>query len=134
MEEIKTAEEIEGTELQVGYCEVCGQAKQFQTTGGVEQSQLDEWATDECTCTAASERRLIKKRQERAVENIEKLFGEKFPETAEVLKTALPFIIKDQIESITIKTGYDIDAKISVTAKGKVKVEKKIKNNISLSE
>lgn len=34
MEEIRTAEEIEGTELQVGYCEVCGQAKQFQTTGG----------------------------------------------------------------------------------------------------
>lgn len=25
---------IEGTELQVGYCEDCGQAKQFQTSGG----------------------------------------------------------------------------------------------------
>lgn len=134
MEEIRTTEEIEGTELQVGYCEDCGQARQFQTSGGVEQSQLDEWATEECTCSAASERRLIKKRQERATENIEKLFGEKFSETVEVLKTALPFLIKDQIESITIKTGYDIDAKMSVTAKGKVKVEKKIKNNISLSE
>ena len=125
---------IEGAELQVGYCNDCGQARQFQTSGRVEQSQLDEWATEECTCAAASERRMIKKRQERANDNIDKLFGEKFPETAAVLQTALPFLIKDQIESITIKTGYDIDAKMSVTAKGKVKVEKKIKNNISLSE
>ena len=127
-------DKIEETELQVGYCNECGQARQFQTSGEVEQPLLDEWATEECKCPAASERRTIKIRYERATENIEKLFGEKFPETVEVLKTALPFLIKDQIESITIKTGYDIDAKISVTAKGKVKVEKKIKNNISLSE
>lgn len=134
MKEMGTMEKIEGTELQVGYCSDCGQARQFQTSGGVEQSQLDEWATDECKCAAASERRLIKQRKERAIKNIEKLFGERFPETVLVLKAALPFIMDDQIESITIKTGCDIDAKISVTAKGKVKVEKKIKNNISLSE
>ena len=125
---------IEGTELQIGYCEDCGQAKQFQTSGGVEQTLLNEWATEECKCSAATERRLIKQRKERATTNIEKLFGERFPETAEVLVTALPFIIDDRIESITIKTGCDIDAKISVTSKGKVKVEKKMKNNISLSE
>ena len=41
MEEIRTTEAIEGTELQVGYCEDCGQAKQFYTSG-VEQSLLDE--------------------------------------------------------------------------------------------
>lgn len=27
-------EKIEGSELQVGYCDDCGQGKQFQTSGG----------------------------------------------------------------------------------------------------
>ena len=35
-------ERIEGSELQIGYCSACGQAKQFQTSGGVDQVQLNE--------------------------------------------------------------------------------------------
>lgn len=27
-------ERIEGAELQIGYCNACGQARQFQTSGG----------------------------------------------------------------------------------------------------
>lgn len=127
-------EKIEGSELQVGYCAACGQARQFQTTGGVEQTQLNEWATDECKCEAGEEERRIKRSQLKAEENIEKLFGDKFPETAAVLRTALPFLIADRIESITVKTGYEVDAKVSITAKGKVKVEKKENRKISFTE
>lgn len=58
-------EKLEGAELQVGYCEACGQARQFQTSGGVEQSQLDEWATDECKCEEGMEERRIKQSQKR---------------------------------------------------------------------
>lgn len=134
MSKEKQMEKIEGSELQVGYCEACGQARQFQTSGGVAQDQLNEWATDECSCPVGQERRKLKRSKERAEANIEKLFGEKFPETAEVLKVALPHIILDRIDCITIKTGYDVDAKLSVTAKGKVKVEKKMSNKVSLSE
>lgn len=127
-------EKLEGAELQVGYCNACGQARQFQTSGGVEQQQLDEWATDECKCAAGEEERRIKKSQQKAVKNIENLFEDEFPETAAVLKSALPFIIADRIASITIKTGHEIDAKISITANGKVKVEKKNNKKISLTE
>lgn len=130
----KQMEKIKGSELQVGYCDDCGQGKQFQTSGGVAQDLLNEWATDECSCAAGADRRKLKRSQERAEANIEKLFGEKFPETAEVLKVALPHIILDRIDCITVKTGYDVDAKLSVTAKGKVKVEKKMSNKVSLSE
>ena len=124
----------EGMELQVGYCAACGQARGFQTLGGAEQPRLNEWATDECNCAAGEEERRIRQSQLKAEENIEKLFGQEFPETVAVLKTALPFIIADRIASITIKTGYEIDAKISITAKGKVKVEKKNNKKISLTE
>lgn len=127
-------EKLEGAEMQVGYCRACGQARQFQTSGGVDQQQLDEWATDECKCAAGEEERRIKKSQQKAVKNIENLFEDEFPETAAVLKLALPFIIADRIASITIKTGHEIDAKISITAKGKVKVEKKNNKKISLTE
>lgn len=127
-------EKLEGAEMQVGYCRACGQARQFQTSGGVDQQQLDEWATDECKCAAGEEERRIKKSQQKAVKNIENLFEDEFPETAAVLKSALPFIIADRIASITIKTGHEIDTKISITAKGKVKVEKKNNKKISLTE
>lgn len=124
-------EKLDGTELQVGYCRACGQARQFQTSGGVAQKELDEWATDECKCEEGMTDRRIKKSQKKAEENIETLFGADFPETAAVLREALPFILDDRIESITIKTGYGIDAKISITNKGKVKVEKKESRKIA---
>ena len=124
-------EKLEGAELQVGYCNACGQARQFQTSGGVGQKQLDEWATDECKCEEGMEERRIKRSQKKAEENIKTLFGTDFPETAAVLNNALPFILVDRIESITIKTGYGIDAKISITNKGKVKVEKKESRKIA---
>lgn len=127
-------ERLEGTELQVGYCDVCGQARQFQTSGGVEQPLLNEWATDECKCEAGDEKRRRKKSHKQAERNIEKLFGDRFPETAHILTTALPFIIGDRIAGITIKTGYEVDAKLSVTSKGKVKVEMKENKKISLTE
>lgn len=77
------------------------------------------------------EERRIKRSQQKAEENIKTLFGTDFPETAAVLNNALPFILVDRIESITIKTGYGIDAKISITNKGKVKVEKKESRKIA---
>ena len=127
-------ERIEGSELQIGYCSDCGQAKQFQTSGGVSQDQLNEWATDECKCEAGKERRRIKQSHEKALKNIDKLFGERFPETAQILKDSLEFVIMDVIDSITIKTGYGVDAKLSITSKGKVKVESKQTHKVLLEE
>lgn len=75
--------------------------------------------------------RRIKRSKKKAEKNIETLFGTDFPETAAVLGEALPFILDDRIESITIKTGYGIDAKMSITNKGKVKVEKKESRKIA---
>ena len=127
-------EKIEGSELQIGYCSACGQAKQFQTSGGVDQVQLNEWATDECKCSAGMENRRMKKSYEKAIKNIDKLVGERFPEAAQILKEGLPFVIKDVIDSVTIKTGYGVDVKLSITSKGKVKVESKATNKVSLEE
>ena len=127
-------ERIEGSELQIGYCSACGQAKQFQTSGGVKQDLLNEWATEECKCEEGKERRQMKKSHEKAIKNIDKLFGERFPETAQILKDALEFVIMDVIDSITIKTGYGVDAKLSITSKGKVKVESKQTHKVLLEE
>ena len=125
---------IEGSELQMGYCSACGQAKQFQTSGGVMQAHLDMWATDECNCEVGRIDRQIKKNHEKAEKNINNLFEKSFPETAEVLQIALPHILRDRIESITIKTGYNVTAKVSITSKGKVKVEKVENKKTALME
>ena len=74
----------------------------------------------------------MKKSYKKAVDNIDKLFGERFPETAQILKDSLEFVINDRIDSVTIKTGYGVDAKISITSKGKVKVEAKTTNKVSM--
>lgn len=126
-------EKIEGSELQVGYCSVCGQARQFQTSGGVKDTQLNEWATDECKCAAGAEARRIRLSQKKAVKNIENLFVKDFPAVAMILNAALPHILEESIDSITVKVG-EVDAKISITSKNKVKVEKKTTRKTSLME
>lgn len=125
-------EKIEGSEIQIGYCSACGQAKQFQTSGGVIQEHLNMWATDECNCEIGKIDRQIKKNHEKATKNIDNLFGKDFPETAELLQLALPHILRDRIESITIKTGYNVKAQLSVTSKGAVKVESVENKKVSL--
>ena len=126
-------ERIEGSELQIGYCSACGQAKQFQTSGGVIQEHLNEWATEECKCEEGKMDRQFKKSQEKALKNIDTLFGKDFPETAELLKMALPLVITDVIAGITIKTGYEVSANLSMTSKGKIKVEKKKSEKVSFT-
>lgn len=77
---------IDGSELQIGYCAACGQARQYQTSGGVMQEHLDEWATEECKCEIGKMDRQMKQSHEKAIKNIDNLFGTDFPETAAVLK------------------------------------------------
>lgn len=113
-----------------GACIYCGQMAQFETIGDVNPAQLDAWATEKCSCNEAKEARKKLKSKNAAEEYVKKMYEEDMPEVAEMLITGIELIYKAKIENLSININGITKAKISMTAKGNIKVEK----NTSLSE
>lgn len=117
-------------EIQTGACIYCGQTMQFETTGDVNPAQLDAWASEKCSCNEAKEARKKLKSKNEAEEYVKEMYEEKMPEVAELLIRGIELIYEDKIANMSINIDGITKAKISMTAKGGIKVEK----NISLSE
>lgn len=130
----KEKEKLEGTETSYGTCKYCGQVHHIQTTGQCTEEQLNDWATEMCNCSGA---KLDKKRaatEEAAKNNIEKLFRESYPETADLLRQAVNPVVRNMIAGIAIDTGHGIKGKVTLTGKGKIKVEQIVSKKTSLEE
>lgn len=126
--------ELEGTETSYGICKHCGQVHHMQTSGPCTEEQLDEWATGMCDCSGAKAEKRRKETGEKAKTNIEKLFREHYPETADILRYATAAVIQYKIASITVDTGHGIKGKVTLTGKGKVRVEQIVSKKTSLEE
>lgn len=124
LEEIKR-EHPDGLNVQAGSCRFCGQMAQIETLFPWPQEKLDEAATEMCKCGEAQNYTSRKKRVEKAKRTIERQFGKYLPGTAvELLKTAVDLVEEDQIDSLTLDAGNGLKAKIFITRKGSIKVEK----------
>lgn len=132
MSEVK--EKLEGTETSYGTCKHCGQIHHMNTTGQCTEEQLNDWATEMCDCAGAKIEKRQKKTEEKVKNNIEKLFRESYPETADILRQAVAPVVKSTIASITIDTGHGIKGKVTLTSKGTVKVEQSVSKKTSLEE
>lgn len=132
MSEVK--ERPEGTETSYGTCKYCGQVHHMQTTGQCTEEQLNDWATEMCNCSGAKMEKNRKTSEEKAKNNIEKLFRENYPETADILKAAVNPVVRNLVASITVDTGHGIKGKVNLTGKGKVKVEQIVSRKTSLEE
>lgn len=132
MTEVK--EKPEGTETSYGTCRYCGQVHHMQTTGQCSEEQLNEWATEMCNCSGAKMEKKRKTLEETAKNNIEKLFREHYPETADLLRQAVNPVVRSLIASVTVDTGHGIKGKVTFTSKGKVKVEQIVSKKTSLEE
>lgn len=127
-------EKPEGTETSYGTCKYCGQIHHMNTTGQCTEDQLNDWATDLCSCSGAKMEKIRKTSEEKANTNIEKLFRESYPETADLLRQAVGPVRRSIIAGITIDTGHGIKGKVSLTGKGKVRVEQIVSKKTSLEE
>lgn len=127
-------EKPEGTEIRYGTCKYCGQINRMDTVGQCTEKQLNDWATEMCDCSGARVEKKRAETAEKARSNIEKLFRENYPDTADILRMAVGPVTKNIIAGITVDTGHGIKGKVTLTSKGKVKVEQIVSRKTSLEE
>ena len=127
-------EKLEGMETSYGTCKFCGQGHHMQTTGSCTEEQLNDWATEMCDCYKAKVEKNRAKAEETGKNNIEYLFRENYPEAADILRYATAAVVRGKIASITVDTGYGIRGKVTLTSKGKVKIEQTVSRKTSLEE
>lgn len=114
-------EDMEDKDLITGACKFCGQLRQVAALGP--DADPDEAATEACDCYEAARYTSQKRTRERTTKSIEELFP-KDEAVREILLATMEDIITEEIWSVTIDNGDGLKAKMSITAKGNVKVER----------
>lgn len=87
--------------------------------------QTDELATETCECDDAKSYRYLERRKEKAMAAIEKQFGEEnvTEKAVELMKQSVELVAQGCCDAVTVNIG-NIKGKVSVNAKGMIKVEK----------
>lgn len=91
------------------------------------QEELDELATELCDCTEAGAYTYTKKRREKAKKCIKEQFQEEIKENENIkhlLNVVTDMVINEEIRTFSCDINGKIKAKISMTAKGNVKIER----------
>lgn len=114
-----------------GGCRFCGQIAALEVPVGWTEETCDELATELCGCAAAQAYAGKKRQKEKAMETIEEQFGGKAEkkvgeEVVELLNDIADAVIEEKIDSGTLDIGHGMKAKIAVTAKGLVKIERTV--------
>lgn len=128
IEEFKR-ENLEGTIIQEGACKFCGQMTKVETMIGWTNDECNELATELCTCFEAGIYTRKKGQKERAHNRIESLFetcqGKGLCEDSiRVLHMAADLLAESEAQSVSLDDGSGTKAKLSITSKGNIKVER----------
>lgn len=126
-----------------GYCTFCGQV-QFLTVEAGSPEEANELATQKCDCDQALDERTARMSINNARERIDQLFGvgsadlEFEPITdqhlIDLLYHLVGYIARHKVRSCSmLLSGYGV-AKISLTGKGKIKVERMVTRGYALEE
>lgn len=128
---IPTDPQYDNTEIQYGACRFCGQMFQIETAGGIlSEKTLDEAATMKCGCADAVEFQDRARMPEKGRNAVRELFADE-EATADVLNDCLPMIISGDIEAVVVTAPTGCQAKIKMTTKGKLKIERSEKTRRS---
>lgn len=129
LKEIKR-EMPDGLEIQTGACSFCGQMGQIETLIPWDQEKVNEAVTELCDCYGAKEYARKKGQKERACKAIEGQFGQQ-ADTEEadepirnLLKHIAELIVEERLDSASLDIGNGLKAKLSITSKGYIKVER----------
>lgn len=113
-----------------GGCRFCGQIRGLEVPEEWDEDMCNEVATELCDCVEAEIYTRGIKRKEKAAEAIENQFGvaagrdQVEDSVKKLLLRIADMAIEEIINSATIDIGGGVKAKIAVTAKGSVKVER----------
>lgn len=119
------------TEEYTGACRYCGQLKTGQLPMGLNWTpeEVDEYVTETCDCFEAMFYTKKKKQKEAALRQIEVLFGESSDQKQEaeilnLLREGAIAMAEGQIQKLNIDIDAKTKAKMSITSKGKIKIER----------
>lgn len=113
-----------------GACRYCGQIAQIEGLPEWDEETINEATAELCDCIEAKKYTKKKRQKENAREAIDKQFGQQAEENetelpvVELLETIADMVVEDHICTATIDIGDGLKAKISMTSKGYVKVER----------
>lgn len=112
-------------------CRFCGQMVQFQDKQNLTDQQKQEQATMACTCEDAKDYQKKKLRKERAIRNVQALFGEDAPaekragdKIVKILRAAVEEIYTGEIARVAINLRGGVKGIVSQTGKGEINVER----------
>lgn len=111
-------------------CKCCGQMTNLDLPSEWSNAFCDEAATEFCDCYDSKVYTQKKKQKERAIKAVEEQFGENAgknkvdEEVKELLLIIIDQVVENRISSGSVDIGCGLKAKISITSKGAVKVER----------
>lgn len=97
-----------------GVCRFCGQIQHVEVEANSNDQTIIEAATMLCRCEDAHTYQMITKGQKK----INELFGEDYPDAAEVLKLAVNSVVGGTVAKVVIDTGADIKGQITLKTTG----------------
>lgn len=113
-----------------GCCKYCGQIIAMQVDKEYSDEVLDELASKRCDCDTARELREVENAITEAIEDVDKMFPER-EEVRGCIKQACDLVGHELIDSITVKIDSRTKTTIKKTTKGKIRVERVVKNTES---
>ena len=112
-------------------CRFCGQMVQLDTDENLTAAQAEEQATMMCKCDQAVEYQKEALRKEKALQNVNTLFGEDAPDgkrigegIVKILQQAVEVIYNGSLAKITLNIRGGIKATVSQNSKGEINVER----------
>ena len=126
---MENREMAEGVKEETGGCRFCGQSHMFHNVS-LTPEELDEAATEACSCYEAREYLKKKRRAGKLRKEICRIF-ESEEKCKDLLCGAIPLLIEGEVDSIKVKTGSGVEAVLKVGSKGEIKAERKytVKNS-----
>lgn len=127
----------------LGTCRYCGQLVNLERERG-SQEAADIAASEECSCFDARAERAIRRQIENAQDRIQKIFGSEAeelgfqpiaaPEPLQLMNDIAVLVARGYISSAVVNVRGQCKAKISLTSKEKIKVERSETRSYQLEE
>ena len=124
---------MSGERFSLGTCRFCGQLVNLERERDTQEA-ADIAASEECSCYDAREERAIRRKIENAQDRIQKVFGSEAeelgfrpidaPEPLQLMDEIAVLVARGYISSAIINVRGQCRAKISLTSKEKIKVER----------
>ena len=111
----------EGIKEEMGACIFCGQTYMFANVG-LSTEQLNEAATERCTCEEAKNWQVQRKRAEKVRKKTERIFAN--DKCLNFMLTSANMILSGGLDKITVKMNDGTVGTIALTKKGSIKIQR----------